>query len=62
MKNKELITRLQSLDPDMDVYLCNNEETYLSHIDVVKECEDFLEDDREEFIVIFPKLTPNLPI
>lgn len=51
MKVKELIQHLHSLDPDLEVYITNQEETQLTQIDVVVPCED----DRDEFVAIFPK-------
>ena len=59
MTVKELIERLQALDPNFEVYITNVEETQLSQIDVVIPCEDFGENDREEFVAIFPKDNPQ---
>lgn len=59
MKVKELIERLQTLDPNFEVYITNAEETQLTGIDVVIPCEDFGKDDREEFVAIFPKDNPQ---
>lgn len=59
MKAKELISRLQSLDPNLDVYISNTEETQLSKIDVVIPCENFREKDRGEFIGIFLASDPH---
>ena len=59
MTVKEIIERLQTLDPNFEVYITNAEETQLTGIDVVIPCEDFGKDDREEFVAIFPKETPQ---
>ena len=59
MKVKELIDSLQKLDPNLEVYLTNAEETQLSQIDVVIPCEDFGANDRGKFVAIFPKDNPQ---
>lgn len=65
MKVKELIEHLQSLDPNLDVYIYNEKESSLFSVETVYETHDFGpsengEAEWEDFITIFPS-TDNKP-
>lgn len=59
MKVKELIERLQLLDPNLDVYIYNEKEHSLFLVDTINQTCDYGEsengiDDWEDFVTIFP--------
>ena len=59
MKVKELIERLQSLDPNLEVYVYNEKESSLFSVDSVRKTCDYGEsengeDEWEDFVTIFP--------
>ena len=64
MKVKELSTRLQSLNQELDVYIWNEKEHSLFVVEDVHETSDFGENEKgenewEDFVAIFPKFIPE---